>query len=191
MCYKGFSIWAQAVCARPFMRPRRPALSTSSLAFRPFSMSPSNSWPVLYFQSLPTIKFCNSFLLITIQNAGGGWGPLRLPCNPHGKSAPLFSTASRMLLPQPFTFHGFAWLPGRARVPLSVQSVQPSREPAVTPFVLLRALPRGATITPLPGPCIRAKYWETKPLPSVSNKWRADSGSCKLDAGARQAVDPG
>jgi hypothetical protein len=27
--------------------------------------------PFLYFQQLTTIKFCNSFLLITIQNAGG------------------------------------------------------------------------------------------------------------------------
>ena len=29
----------------------------------------------LSFQQLPTIKFCNSFLLITIQNARGGYSP--------------------------------------------------------------------------------------------------------------------
>lgn len=33
----------------------------------------------LYFQRLPTVKFYNSFVLITIQNAGGGYGgPLRI-----------------------------------------------------------------------------------------------------------------
>jgi len=35
------------------------------------------------------------------------------------------------------------------------------------------------------------KYWETKPLPLVSKRRRADSGSGKLlDARDQQAVDP-
>ena len=33
--------------------------------------------PLLYFQQVPTIKFSNSFLLITIQNAPGVWGYVR------------------------------------------------------------------------------------------------------------------
>ena len=40
----------------------------------------------LYFQQLPTVKFCNSFVLITIQIAGGGWG---VPIFAFRVSAPL------------------------------------------------------------------------------------------------------
>jgi len=35
-----------------------------------------------------------------------------------------------------------------------------------------------------------AKYWETKPLPPVSKEGERTSGSGKLEAGTRQAVDP-
>ena len=177
MCYKGFSIWAQAVRASSLMRPRRHALSTSSLVFRAFTTRQSNGTPTLYFQSLPAIKLCNSFLLLTIQNARGGWGTMRLPCNPLDKSAPLFSTASRMLRPQPFTFHGFASLPGGGWVPPSVHrsSVQPSHESKVSPFVLLHAPSRSARIGIVRGdtclwPLAGAKRWETKPLLPVSKK---------------------
>ena len=65
----------------------------------------------LCFQSLATIKFSKHFVLITIRN-GGGTYPLSFPCNPIRKFAPLFSITSTMLLPQPFSFHGFALLPG-------------------------------------------------------------------------------
>ena len=34
---------------------------------------------------------------------------------PHCKFAPLFSSSCRMLPPQPFSFHVFAWLPGGGR----------------------------------------------------------------------------
>jgi hypothetical protein len=64
------------------------------------------------FQRVPTINFCNSFLLTTIQNARGVGGPLSDSCVDHCKSAPLFSTASTMLIPQPFSFYAFALLPG-------------------------------------------------------------------------------
>ena len=39
---------------------------------------PSTCLPSLSFQQVTTIKFCNPFVLITIQNAAGAWG-LR-PC---------------------------------------------------------------------------------------------------------------
>src|SRR5579859_7974803 len=147
------------------MRARRPALSTSSLAFCSSSARPSNSWPALCFQSLPTIKLCNSFLLITIQNAGGGW-------------VPAFALHSSLQI-RPFVFNNFQDAPpatlyfswfcivARGWVPRSVHH-NLLHESRVTPFVLLRALPRSATIAPLLGPCIRAKYWETKLLPPVS-----------------------
>src|SRR5260370_20807157 len=60
------------------MRPRRPTCSTSSLpvypelrAACPAPTNLSNRLPLLSFQSLSTIKFSKSFVLITIQNAGG------------------------------------------------------------------------------------------------------------------------
>jgi hypothetical protein len=67
--------------------PRRPLLPDPS---RPFCLTShfqrltnclrfdTLSEP-LYFQPLPTIKFCNSFLLITIRIAGGGYRGSPLP----------------------------------------------------------------------------------------------------------------
>src|SRR5438874_10483274 len=40
--------------------------------------------------------------------------PLPRPLARGCKFAPLFSSSCRMLLPQPFSFHAFAWLPGGA-----------------------------------------------------------------------------
>src|SRR5215471_15610119 len=53
--------------AKPLMRPRRPAYFTQSLQIRSAPTRLSVTLPRLCFQSLPTIKFCNSFPLITIQ----------------------------------------------------------------------------------------------------------------------------
>ena len=53
------------------------------------------------------------------------------------------------------------------------------------PFVPLHWPSRSARIG-----FVRGKYWETKPLPSVSKRRRADRGSGKALAGTRQAVDP-
>ena len=60
--------------APPFM------LADSSLLVSQPSSCPANkrastTLPFPCFQSLPTIKFCNSLLLITIQNARGGGSP--------------------------------------------------------------------------------------------------------------------
>src|SRR5690348_7099474 len=50
------------------LSPDSPPLSFQSLTNCPRLATLSET---LYFQSLPTIKFCNSFLLITIQIARG------------------------------------------------------------------------------------------------------------------------
>jgi hypothetical protein len=51
---------------------RRPALSASQAEVCPADHVSSTFLPVISFQRLTTIKFCNSSVLITIQNAGGG-----------------------------------------------------------------------------------------------------------------------
>ena len=105
------------------MRPRRPALQDpprgvfrpSSFAFRQLCTSFCNgalptplpsglcSTPLgtshpplptaLYFQSLTAIKFCNSFLLITIQNAPGVCTPSTLPTFKYYLNSLLWSSA--------------------------------------------------------------------------------------------------
>src|SRR5215472_8411712 len=57
-----------ASTVRPFMATR-PAYSIRSRALRPALMTQSNTWLPLCFQQLPTIKFRNPFILITMQNA--------------------------------------------------------------------------------------------------------------------------
>jgi hypothetical protein len=60
------------VCAD--QNPDRPALFISSVSVHSVSLPParsSNNLPSLSFQSLASIKFCNSFVLIFIQNARG------------------------------------------------------------------------------------------------------------------------
>src|SRR5215510_12279408 len=65
--------------------------------------------PLLCFQSLPTIKFCNSFVLITMQIAPRVWYPLSVslaglcPCPP---SLPFlcFHTLTNTPICKPFVF---------------------------------------------------------------------------------------
>src|SRR6266568_1296446 len=61
-----------------YFSPQLPTVSTPPLAFRP-STTPPNKLPALCYQSLPTIKFCNSSVLITIRIAGDGGTPLLPP----------------------------------------------------------------------------------------------------------------
>lgn len=59
--------------------PPRPSASSVPLGY-PFPRSVFETLlPDVYFQQLPAIKFCNSFLLITIQNGGGVYPPLQQP----------------------------------------------------------------------------------------------------------------
>ena len=51
---------------------RRAALSAFQAEVCPADDRSSTSSPLICSQQLPAIKFCNSFLLITIQNAAGG-----------------------------------------------------------------------------------------------------------------------
>ena len=87
---------------------------TSAFCFLPYPLLP------LCFQSLPTIKFCNSLVLTTIRIAGGVGTPPALSCNDCCRFASLFSITSKMLLPQLFCFQLFALLPGGGWVPPSV-----------------------------------------------------------------------
>lgn len=116
--------------------PRHSALSraVSFFPFRLFDLQPFDFFPafrllpcplgILCFQSLPTIKFSNHFLLITIRIAGGGRTPLTLSCNDRCKFAPLFSITSRMLLSQPLSLQTFALLPGGGTYPCSKNTPQ-------------------------------------------------------------------
>src|SRR5438552_2770330 len=61
-----------------YFSPQLRTVSTRPLAFRP-STTPPNKLPALCYQSLPTIKFCNSSVLITIRIAGDGGTPLLPP----------------------------------------------------------------------------------------------------------------
>src|SRR5690348_4193744 len=57
------------------IQPKAKCASTSSILpsdFRPLSCP----LRLLYFQQLPTVKFCNSSVLITIRIAGDGGSPL-------------------------------------------------------------------------------------------------------------------
>jgi|SRR5690242_2383725 hypothetical protein len=87
---------------------------TSAFCFLPYPLLP------LCFQSLPTIRFCNPLVLITIRIAGGVGTPLALSCNDRCRFASLFSITSKMLPPQLFCFQLFALLPGGGWVPPSV-----------------------------------------------------------------------
>ena len=71
--------------------------------FTPLSL-PLFSWTY----ELPNLQALCFQILTTV----GGQGSLPLTCVPLCKFAPLFSIASRMPLPQPFSFHAFALLPG-------------------------------------------------------------------------------
>ena len=64
---------------------------------------------------------------------------------PPYKFAPLFSTTSRMLLSQPFSFHAFAWLPRVPLIPILSPprvrgtfplSCQPACAPLSIPFII-------------------------------------------------------
>ena len=50
--------------------------------------------PSLCFQQLPTIKFCNPSVLITIRIAGGGGTPLLASPSQHGNGRPAATTSS-------------------------------------------------------------------------------------------------
>jgi len=66
----------EVLCAHVTMRPRRPALSSSSLGLRPVHTNWFCPLSPLSFQSLTTIKFSKPFVLITIRNARGcGYPP--------------------------------------------------------------------------------------------------------------------
>ena len=99
-----------------------------AFSYHSSSASPSQiALPSLSFQPLPTIKFCNHFVLITIRIAGGVRTPSSSPCAPPCKFTPLFSTASRMLFPQPLFSQDFASLPAGVRTPTpSLASFTPS-----------------------------------------------------------------
>jgi len=81
--------------AKPLMRPRRPAYFTQSLQIRSAPTRLSVTLPRLCFQSLPTIKFCNSFPLITIQ-LYRGCTPPRSPASKDLQSS-VCSSKFRML----------------------------------------------------------------------------------------------
>ena len=53
----------------------RRALPASSPETRPAHARLSRTLPALSFQRVTTVKFCNPCVLITIQNAGGGYTP--------------------------------------------------------------------------------------------------------------------
>ena len=108
----------------------------------------------LCFHALTNYPICNPFVLITLQQYPGVGG----------------------IMPS-FRHYFSSQVPSSAMTSDSLLSRVTSHESPVTPFVLLHALSRGATIAPLLGPRIRAKYWETKPLPSVSKEGERTSGS--------------
>jgi hypothetical protein len=62
-----------ALCL-PFMLARH-SLPPSSPETHPIHAHLPCTLPSLSFQQVTTVKFCNSLVLKTIQNAGGGWGP--------------------------------------------------------------------------------------------------------------------
>src|SRR5712692_10293270 len=71
------SYYALSFLVNSRLRSRRPVLFLSSVGVQPVPLPPacsSNTLPLLSFQSLTTIKFCNSFVLPFIQNAGGCGG---------------------------------------------------------------------------------------------------------------------
>src|SRR5579859_1428274 len=95
---------------------RRPTLSTTPLAFCLPAAPQSNTLPVLCFQQLPTIKFCNHLVLITIQSARGGWPPPSADLKKNFNSLPVPSSFPYILpssvYPNPCVFTLFTKLPG-------------------------------------------------------------------------------
>ena len=60
---------------RPVYPEPRTVFSTSQSEARPAADRPSTFLRLICFQQLTTVKLCNSSVLITIQNAGGGGSP--------------------------------------------------------------------------------------------------------------------
>lgn len=143
MCYKSFSICAQAVRARPPMRPHRAVLLTPPL------------------QTSAFLKTRLSPFLAT--------HPKNLPISPLLATLP--KTASR----KPFVCHTYDIPRG---VPAHFRSSDGERQTTNGqhvsvhhPFVPLRWPTRSARIG-----VVRGKYWETKPLPSVSKEVSGQAG---------------
>jgi hypothetical protein len=97
-------------CSRPFMLAHS-FLFVSKPPSCPANNRASTTLPFLCFQSLPTIKLCNSSVLITIQNARGGASPLSssslpylLPSSPSRKSFICHSSKNCRGVPEFFQF---------------------------------------------------------------------------------------
>ena len=93
------------VSHQPFMRPRRPVLFTSPMPVRSVQSSLANRSrhrASLCFHSVTNCKFCNSFVLIFIQNAGG--------CTPLS-SVPQPVHPLKRRLRKPFVFRSLRTLP--------------------------------------------------------------------------------
>jgi|SRR5579859_1214144 len=75
-----------------------------------------------YFQQLPTVKFCNSFLLITIRIAPGGYTPSAKSAKICGLQSSVDSSKLRML--QVFCFHTLHKKTGVGGYPFSISLFQ-------------------------------------------------------------------
>ena len=86
------------------------------------SRSRVDFWPALSFQSLPIVKFCNPLVLITIQNAGGGYTPSSSLASLTPSSHRLFSYTYELPNLQPLCFDNVATVRGCVPLLLSAKA---------------------------------------------------------------------
>src|SRR5712692_2780126 len=85
---------------QPFMRPRRPVLFTSPIPVRSVQSSLANRSrhrASLCFHSVTNCKFCNSFVLTFIQNAGGCTPLTSVPQSIHFRSLRTLPCSRRLI----------------------------------------------------------------------------------------------
>jgi hypothetical protein len=131
-------------------------VSTLPLAILPYT-APPNKLPALCFQQLPTIKFCNSSVLITIQNARGGYSPLSSSGLPYILPSSVYSNSCVFTL--------FTKLPGWGDYSSQIGTFRMTRpSPFSTftfPFSALSSLLPFWASPALDSPCILPGRWLT------------------------------
>jgi hypothetical protein len=145
--------------------PRRPALRVTTCRFSALLPSPLRFLPSAFcvlpfvlpysFQQLPTIKFCNSLVLITIRIARGVRTPSLLPKAAAANLHLCFQSLPRCFSPNPFAFNFLHGCPGAVGSPQRFSSsltlaLAPSR-PRICQTRALEVLPSPASRQFAPG----------------------------------------
>src|SRR5579859_862682 len=162
-----------------------PTASTLLLAIRP-STAPPNNLPALCFQSLATIKFCNSSVLITIRIAGDGGTSLSSSILPYILPSSVYSN--------PCVFTLFTKLPGWGGYSSQIGTFRRTRPSPFSTFTFPFSAP--STLLPfwaspaLDSPCILPRRWLTLQIGHKLGRSDRDPGEI-LQWDALSAPKPG